>query len=74
MRYAFPELDFQIRATIEEYGGAVFPKLNFSSPKVRLNFLFVWGGIMPPPFQRTQYVFFFFKSQQQKRTNNDDIV
>jgi hypothetical protein len=33
-RYSFPELDAQIRATIDEYGGAVFPKLNFSSPKV----------------------------------------
>jgi len=32
-RYAFPELDAQIRAVIEDYGGAVFPKLNFSSPK-----------------------------------------
>ncbi|KAF9048298.1 D123-domain-containing protein [Hymenopellis radicata] len=31
-RYAFPELDQQIRKAIEEYG-AVFPKLNFSSPK-----------------------------------------
>ncbi|KAI0247143.1 cytoplasmic protein [Lactifluus subvellereus] len=31
-RYAFPELDAQIRAAIDEYG-AVFPKLNFSSPK-----------------------------------------
>lgn len=35
VRYSFPELDAQIRATIDEYGGAVFPKLNFSSPKVR---------------------------------------
>jgi hypothetical protein len=34
-RYSFLELDAQIRATIDEYGGAVFPKLNFSSPKVR---------------------------------------
>ena len=34
-RYSFPELDAQIRATIDEYDGAVFPKLNFSSPKVR---------------------------------------
>jgi hypothetical protein len=33
--YAFPELDAHIRAVIDEYGGAVFPKLNFSSPKVR---------------------------------------
>jgi hypothetical protein len=37
-RYSFPELDAQIRATIDEYGGAVFPKLNFSSPKVRFFF------------------------------------
>lgn len=33
-RFSFPELDAQIRAAIREYG-AVFPKLNFSSPKVR---------------------------------------
>ena len=33
-QYAFPELDAQIRAAIDEYG-AVFPKLNFSSPKAR---------------------------------------
>ena len=33
-QYAFPELDAQIRAAIAEYG-AVSPKLNFSSPKVR---------------------------------------
>jgi hypothetical protein len=39
VRYAFPVLDSQIRATINEYGGAVFPKLNFSSPKVRHYFL-----------------------------------
>ncbi|KAH7906499.1 cytoplasmic protein [Hygrophoropsis aurantiaca] len=31
-RFAFPELDAQIRSTIAQYG-AVFPKLNFSSPK-----------------------------------------
>ncbi|KAJ7095917.1 D123-domain-containing protein [Mycena belliarum] len=31
-RFAFPELDVQIRAVISTYG-AVFPKLNFSSPK-----------------------------------------
>jgi hypothetical protein len=45
VRYAFPELDSQIRVTIEEYGGAVFPKLNFSSPKVRCC-LSVWGGAL----------------------------
>jgi hypothetical protein len=33
--YAFPELDAHIRAAIEAYGGGVFPKLNFSSPKAR---------------------------------------
>jgi hypothetical protein len=32
-RYAFPELDARVRQVIKEYG-AVFPKLNFSSPKV----------------------------------------
>jgi D123 protein len=35
VQYSFPELDAQIRATIDKYGGSVFPKLNFSSPKVR---------------------------------------
>ncbi|KAL0580118.1 hypothetical protein V5O48_001894 [Marasmius crinis-equi] len=32
-QYSFPELDAKIRECISEYGGAVFPKLNFSSPK-----------------------------------------
>jgi len=32
-RFAFPELDDKIRQAILEYG-AVFPKLNFSSPRV----------------------------------------
>jgi hypothetical protein len=35
--YAFPELDAQIRKCVAEYG-AVFPKLNFSSPRVRPRF------------------------------------
>ena len=43
-QYAFPELDAQIRAVINEYG-AVFPKLNFSSPKARLG-----QAIIPPSF------------------------
>ncbi|RDB17939.1 hypothetical protein Hypma_000901 [Hypsizygus marmoreus] len=30
--FAFPDLDVQIRACVQEYG-TVFPKLNFSSPK-----------------------------------------
>lgn len=33
-QYSFPDLDRQIRAVVDEYG-AVFPKLNFSSPRVR---------------------------------------
>lgn len=33
IRYAFPDLDAEIRECIKEYE-AVFPKLNFSSPKV----------------------------------------
>ena len=33
--YSFPDLDAQIRAAIVSYG-AVFPKLNFSAPKVRI--------------------------------------
>ena len=32
-RFAFPELDDKIRQAVSEYG-AVFPKLNFSSPRV----------------------------------------
>lgn len=34
-RFSFPDLDAQIRQSIEDYG-AVFPKLNFTSPKVRI--------------------------------------
>lgn len=33
-KFAFPDLDAQIREAISDYG-AVFPKLNFSSPRVR---------------------------------------
>ena len=33
--FAFPELDAKIRQAVREYG-AVFPKLNFSSPRVHL--------------------------------------
>jgi hypothetical protein len=47
VRYAFPELDAQIRAVIEDYGGAVFPKLNFSSPKVRPHFVHVTSRRSP---------------------------
>lgn len=36
--YAFPELDAQIRSAIKRYEGSVFPKLNFSSPRVRDTF------------------------------------
>lgn len=32
-RFAFPELDQKIRDAVARYGG-VFPKLNFSSPRV----------------------------------------
>lgn len=32
-RFAFPEFDERIREAVRRYG-AVFPKLNFSSPKV----------------------------------------
>lgn len=34
--FSFPELDDRIRRAIKEYG-AVFPKLNFSSPRVSLS-------------------------------------
>lgn len=43
-RYAFPELDDKIRMCIKEYG-AVFPKLNFSAPKVRS---FSWSSLRDP--------------------------
>ncbi|KAG8907289.1 hypothetical protein FRC01_007737, partial [Tulasnella sp. 417] len=33
VKYAFPELDAQIRLIMAAYGGAVFPKLNWTSPK-----------------------------------------
>lgn len=32
-KFAFPELDAKIRQAVKQYG-AVFPKLNFSSPRV----------------------------------------
>lgn len=32
--FSFPELDAKIRKAVSDYG-AVFPKLNFSSPRVR---------------------------------------
>lgn len=32
-KFAFPELDAKIRDAVKRYG-AVFPKLNFSSPRV----------------------------------------
>ena len=35
-RFAFPELDDKIRQAISEYE-AVFPKLNFSSPRVSIH-------------------------------------
>lgn len=35
-RFAFPELDDKIRQVVSEYG-AVFPKLNFSSPRVSIS-------------------------------------
>lgn len=34
-KFAFPELDAKIREAVEQYG-AVFPKLNFSSPRVSI--------------------------------------
>jgi hypothetical protein len=43
-QYAFPELDARIRTVINEYG-AVFPKLNFSSPKARSG-----QATIPPSF------------------------
>ena len=35
-RFSFPELDDRIREAISDYG-AVFPKLNFSSPRVSVS-------------------------------------
>jgi hypothetical protein len=50
-QYAFPEIDAQILATIDAYGGGVFPKLNFSSPKARCPpFSAQCGGIFDPTF------------------------
>ncbi len=42
--YHFPDLDKHIRGCIEEYG-AVFPKLNFSSPKVSEDKLLSKAGV-----------------------------
>lgn len=36
---SFPELDAEIRRIITRYDGAVFPKLNWSSPQVRYRIL-----------------------------------
>lgn len=36
---SFPHLDAKIRAVIEKYEGAVFPKLNWSSPQVSVSSL-----------------------------------
>ena len=48
-QYAFPEIDAQIQATIDAYGGGVFPKLNFSSPKAPFPlFSSLWGILIPP--------------------------
>ena len=32
--FSFPELDSEIRRILARYDGAVFPKLNWSSPQV----------------------------------------
>lgn len=42
----FPELDSQIRRVIVKYDGAVFPKLNWSSPQVCLAFRDILEGFM----------------------------
>lgn len=34
--FSFPRLDAEIRSALEKYEGAVFPKLNWSSPQVRV--------------------------------------
>jgi hypothetical protein len=34
-KFAFPELDAKMRETVKRYG-AIFPKLNFSSPRVSI--------------------------------------
>jgi hypothetical protein len=41
----FPQLDADIRRVITKYDGAVFPKLNWSSPQV-------WRLQLLPPFRR----------------------
>jgi len=51
-QYAFPEIDAQIQAAIDAYGGGVFPKLNFSSPKAHFPlFCSSWGVLIPPSFE-----------------------
>jgi hypothetical protein len=40
-QYDFPELIAQIQSSIDELGGAVMPKLNWSAPKVLLS-IFFW--------------------------------
>ena len=39
-KFAFPELDAKIRQAVQQYG-AVFPKLNFSSPRVSFHGTFL---------------------------------
>ena len=34
-QFSFPQLDGEIRSVLSKYEGAVFPKLNRSSPQVR---------------------------------------
>jgi hypothetical protein len=43
--FSFPGLDAEIRRCIQQYDGGVFPKLNFSSPRVSQSY------VSPPPLR-----------------------
>ena len=45
-KFSFPELDAQIRSILAKYDGAVFPKLNWSSPQVSLTCLNILNNLM----------------------------
>lgn len=42
-QFSFPQLDAEIRSVLSRYDGAVFPKLNWSSPQVCQSFSAKFG-------------------------------
>ena len=46
--YSFPEIDAQIREAVSNYG-AVFPKLNFSSPKESIYACLLKSAVLKNP-------------------------